>query len=113
MFLGYACAISIKSRKRIADKLELLNIERRGFKSIVDVAQLLNPKLRGWINYYGKFRPYELIKVFRLLKKRLVRWAMNRYKRYRNKLRKAYQWLHKVRTEYPYLFYHWQLGFLC
>jgi len=111
LFLGYDCAISIGSRKRLADKLEELDIINMSFKSIVGIAQKLNPYIRGWINYYGKFRGYELSKVFYLLRCRLVRWARKRYKRYRYSLNKAYKWINRVRKQYPYLFYHWQLGF--
>lgn len=56
LFLGYDCAISISSKKRIADKMEELNIVGLTHKSIVGVAQFLNPYIRGWVNYYGKFR---------------------------------------------------------
>ena len=74
LFLGFDCAISIESRKRIATKLSALKVEKLSFKSIVGVAQYLNPLIRGWVNYYGKFRAYELTKVFRLLSNRLVGW---------------------------------------
>ena len=112
LFLGYDCAISIDSRKRIADKLEELNIENMSFKSIVGIAQKLNPMIRGWINYYGKFRGFELSKVFRLLRNRLIRWVRRRYKRYKTSLNRAFRWLDRVRKQYPTLFYNWQVGFL-
>ena len=111
LFLGFDCAISISSRKRIADKLGELEVERLSFKSIVGIAQYLNPMIRGWINYYGKFRPSELHKVFRLLRNRLLRWARKRYKRYKTSLSKANKWLKRVREQFPNLFYHWQLGY--
>ena len=111
LFLGYDCALSISSRKRIADKLGELEVEKLSFKSIVGIAQFLNPMIRGWVNYYGRFRGYELSKVFQLLRKRLVRWARKRYKRYKTSLNRAYRWLERVRLQYPYLFYHWQLGY--
>ncbi len=110
LFLGYDCAISIGSRKRIADKLEELNVNKLSFKSIVGVAQYLNPMIRGWVHYYGKFRMYELTKVFRLLSARLVWWARRRYKRYKTSIRKAYKWLALVRKQYPTLFYHWNFS---
>lgn len=113
LFLGYDCAISISSRKRIADKLEELKFERVSFKSIVGIAHYLNPMIRGWVNYYGRFRRSELSKVFRLLRIRLIRWARKRYKRYRTRLKQAYKWLDRVRKQFPYLFYHWKLGFSC
>jgi group II intron reverse transcriptase/maturase len=111
LFLGYDCAISISSRKRLADELGELKIERMTFKSVVGIAQRLNSIIQGWINYYGKFRGYELSKVFRLLRIRIVRWARKRYKRYRTSLTKACKWLDRVRIQYPNLFYHWQVGY--
>jgi hypothetical protein len=110
LFLGYDCAISIGSRKRIADKLEELNVNKLSFKSIVGEAQYLNPVIRGWVHYYGKFKMYELTKVFRLLSRRLVWWARKRYKRYKTSIRKAYKWLATVRKQYPTLFYHWNFS---
>jgi hypothetical protein len=57
------------------------------------------------------FRGYELSKVFRLLRIRIVRWVRKRYKRYRTSLTKACKWLDRVRVQYPNLFYHWQVGY--
>ena len=110
LFLGYDCAISISSKKRIADKMEELNIVGLTFKSIVGVAQFLNPFIRGWVNYYGKFRKYEMNSIFQLLRKRLVRWARKRYKRYKTSVNRAYKWLETVKEQFPNLFYHWQIG---
>ncbi len=110
LFLGYDCAISIASRKRIADKLEELKVDKLTFKSIVGVAHYLNPMIRGWVHYYGKFKLYELTKVFRLLSRRLVWWARKRYKRYKTSIRKGYKWLATVREQFPTLFYHWNFS---
>ena len=75
LFLGFDCAISIRSRKRIADTLGALKVHRMTANSIVGIAKILNPMIRGWINYYGKFRKSMLHPVFKLLNNRLVRWA--------------------------------------
>jgi group II intron reverse transcriptase/maturase len=112
LFLGFDCAISISSSKVIADKLGELQVEKMTFKSIVGIAQRLNPLIQGWIHYYGRYRISSLHRVFRLLNRRLVRWARKRYKRYKTSLNRAYKWLQRVQSQYPYLFYHWQHGFL-
>jgi group II intron reverse transcriptase/maturase len=110
LFLGYDCAISIRSKKRIVAKMRELEIPRLTHKSIVGVAQYLNPYIRGWVNYYGKFRGYEMNSIFQLLRRRLVFWARKRYKRYKYSINKAYGWLDRVREQFPNLFYHWQIG---
>ena len=111
LFLGFDCAISIQSRKGLFEQLRKMEIPRMRCNSIVGIAHHLNPKLRGWIRYFGKYRGYSLSKVFYVLRIKLVRWARYRYKRYRNSLIKAYRWLDRVRKQYPSLFYHWHLGY--
>jgi len=111
LFLGFDCAISIQSRSRIFEQIRKMEIPRMRCDSITGIAHHLNPKLRGWIRYFGKYRGYSLSKVFYILRIKLVRWARYRYKRYRNNLTKAYKWLDRVREQYPSLFYHWFIGY--
>lgn len=111
LFLGFDCAISISSKKRIADKLEELEISGLNFNSIVGVALYLEPFIRGWINYYGKFRITELSPVFLLLRQRIVWWARKWYKRYKTNMNKAYRWLDRVKKQFPNLFYQWRYRF--
>jgi group II intron reverse transcriptase/maturase len=110
MFLGFDCAISISSRKRIAEKLKTQNLRQLHLRNIVGVAQYLNPLIRGWVHYYGKFKMYELTKVFTLLSWRLVSWARKRYKRYKTNFKKSFNWLKRVKVQYPALFYHWNFN---
>ena len=111
LFLGFDCAISIKSKKRIAEKMRELDIKHLSHKSIVGVAQHLEPFIRGWCNYYGKFRISALNPIFQLLLRHIVTWARKRYKRYKTSLNKAYEWLKRVKEKFPGLFYQWRLGF--
>lgn len=111
LYLGFDCAISISSKKRIAATMKVLDIEHLTHKSIVGVAQFLEPYIRGWVNYYGKFRLWEMNPLFQLLRRRLVMWARKRYKRYKTSVNRAYRWLERVKDQYPSLFYQWRLGF--
>ena len=111
LYLGYDCAISIRSKKRIAATMKELDIKHLTHKSIVGVAQFLEPYIRGWVNYYGKFRLWEMNPLFQLLRRRLVMWARKRYKRYKTSVNRAYRWLERVKDQFPTLFYQWRLGF--
>lgn len=111
--LGFTPAISNKRRKRIGQTLYKMKIHRMVQFSIQDIANLLAPKIRGWINYYGKFRFSEMRKVFRVLNYRLMLWVRNKYRRFRKKIKThAFRWLSNIAKHYPYLFLHWQYGFL-
>lgn len=111
MFLGFDCAISPAARKRIATKWKSMKIHRCTTVNLQQIANKLNPILRGIIRYYGRFKRWELEKVIRVLHFRLVKWVLNKYKRFRGSYQRAYEWLHKIRNRFPNLFYHWSLGY--
>ncbi len=71
-------------------------------------AKKLNPKIRGWINYYTKFNRDEAHSVFYYLNELIRKWIKNTYKIYnKGKLFKKYREIH---TTNPNLFYHWRWG---
>lgn len=111
--LGFTPAISNKRRKRIGQVLYKMKIHRMVQFSLQDIANLLAPKIRGWINYYGKFRFSEMRKVFRVLNYRLMLWVRNKYRRFRKKIKThAFRWLSNIAKHFPNLFLHWHYGFL-
>jgi len=83
-----------------------LDIEYLTHISIVGVAQYLELYIRGWVNYYGKYRLWELTPIFQLLRRRLVMWARKRYERYKTSLNSAYAWLGRVKEQFQDLSYH-------
>jgi hypothetical protein len=40
----------------------------------------------------------------------LIRWAMRKFKRFRRKYARAWEWLKRVSDHQPDLFAHWQLA---
>jgi RNA-directed DNA polymerase len=112
MFLGFDLAISVKSGKRILETLKQTHFHRWTSNTIEGIASELNPRLRGWINYYGKFRPSAMSFIFRTFTSRLIKWVMNKYKSLRNKIRQAYEFLKDIQKSNPNLFETWRHGFL-
>lgn len=112
IMLGLTPAISQKSQRRIAKELYKLKIHRMVHLRLNDIAIIIQAKLRGWINYYGKFRMSEMRKVFRVLNMRLARWICNKYRRFRKKnWYFSYKQLKQICKEFPNMFIHWQYGF--
>ncbi len=71
-------------------------------------ANRLNPKIRGWINYYGKYFKWRMIKVFTYLDGLMRSWISKKYKI----TSKAETMKHycRIRKENPSLFYHCPLN---
>jgi hypothetical protein len=85
-------------------------LQRRSDKSLEDLSRMFNPRIRGWVNYYGCFRRSALYGVLRPLNRALIRWATRKYKRLRGHPRRASQWVAAVARREPALFAHWQLA---
>ena len=112
MFLGYDCAISKESQTKIASELRATNFQRWTARSIEEIADYFNSKLRGWLNYFGKFRRWKLNRIFKLFNARLTNWVRNRYKRLNKSYIKACKWLRGYKLVNPELFVHWKYGFI-
>jgi RNA-directed DNA polymerase len=108
-FLGFECGLSRKARKKIIAEIRSFNVLKLSTVDIEQIALEINLKLRGWINYYGKFRRGELHKLFRVLTHRLIKWVKKKYKI--TSVRKAYNWLQNEQKNRPNLFAHWKAGF--
>ncbi|WP_370688793.1 group II intron maturase-specific domain-containing protein [Fulvivirga ulvae] len=65
--------MSRKSKVQITQELRKLDFHNKTQRGIQDLAILLNPKIRGWIQYYGKISRKSLNPVFYYLHHRLIR----------------------------------------
>ncbi len=104
----FAGAISNKAKTSIREKIRAILIPRWSEQTLEAFAEMLNPKLRGWINYYSRFYRTQMLKLFFYLNERIKKWIANKYKLQSKKLILAkYQ---AIQARQPELFYHWQLG---
>jgi group II intron reverse transcriptase/maturase len=113
LVLGFSPAISPKNMTRLTDELRKLEIHRWVHFPLSKIAELLKSKIRGWLNYYSKFRKSELRKLFRVVNLRLAKWVRNKYRKFRRRhWFRAYKYLKGIGSSYPNLFEHWKYGFL-
>jgi len=111
--LEFRPGISIKSRTKILAAIRKTNFHRWSNATLSKLGKLsCFQSIRGWINYYGKFRKSDLQNVFRLLNIRLMKWAKNKYKRFKRSYRLARIWLREVAISKPDLFEHWRHGWI-
>lgn len=108
IILVFGAAICQKARTSIKVALREVVKTRWSTQTLEWFAKKLNPKIRGWINYYTKFNRDETFRVFYYLNGLIRKWIRNTYKiRNKGQLFKKY---HQILAENPDLFYHWRLG---
>jgi group II intron reverse transcriptase/maturase len=106
---GFTPAVSPTALKAMRATIRDLNIRRQTHGSLARIAQKLNPLLRGWIAYYGRYSPSGLHPLFRYVNLTLLTWVQRKFKRYKGHKVQAAHLLEKLAKTSPELFVHWRL----
>jgi group II intron reverse transcriptase/maturase len=111
-FVGFVPAMSDKAAKKIRATIRGWRLATRGnSRSLDELARFINPVVRGWVGYYGRFYRSRCLEVLgRSLTFALVKWAMRKYKSFRGRWVRAYHWLGRVAARDGALFTHWSFG---
>jgi RNA-directed DNA polymerase len=81
----------------------------RTHQQLEDIARLVNPSVRGWLNYYGRFsRAHCVGLVRRYFSQTLTAWARRKFKRLRGRKRASMRWLARIERRAPKLFAWWE-----
>ncbi len=110
MFCGFNPAVSTTALTAMRTAIRDLNIRRRTQASLGNIARQINPLLRGWIEYYGKYAPSALYPMLRYVNLTLRAWAMRKFKRFAHHRTRAGRFLEKLSKTNPRLLVHWQIG---
>jgi len=110
LFCGFNPAVSNLALKTMRATIRELNIRRQTQLPLADIAQRLNPLLRGWIEYYGRYAPSALYPFLRYVNQTLLAWAMRKFKRFADHKIRAGRFLQKLARDHAYLFVHWRVG---
>jgi RNA-directed DNA polymerase len=65
LFWSFTPAVSQAALTNMRQTIRGTNFRNRTQDTLEDVARELNPVLRGWIEYYGRYSPSALYPVFR------------------------------------------------
>jgi RNA-directed DNA polymerase len=111
-FVGFLPAISNRAKQRIRTVIKRLRIHRQIHHTADSLASWLNPLIRGWSNYYGKYYRAELVKPLMQIDIYLIRWVSNKFKKSTGALgiRRAVKYWDEVRRYKSKLFAHWEYG---
>jgi RNA-directed DNA polymerase len=106
MFAAFLPAVSRDALKKMGGEVRRWRINLRTTSDIAELAEWMNPVIRGWTTYYGKFYRTELDGLLRRINTYLVRWARRKFRRLRA-FKKAKRWWNGLLRRQPALFAHW------
>jgi group II intron reverse transcriptase/maturase len=106
LFTAFAPAISPEALKKISGELRRWRIHTRTRHDLSDLADLINPIVRGWMTYYGRFFRSKLHPLLKRINGYLVRWARQKYRRLAS-FKRVKRWWDRLVQRNRGLFAHW------
>jgi len=105
-FSSFLPAISRNALKKIGAEVRSWRLYNRTGQDLTDIARDINPDVRGWMQYYGRFYRSAMYPFLSRINAYLVRWIRKKYKRLRAK-RKAFRCWRGIVERFPRMFAHW------
>lgn len=109
LFWSFTPAVSSSAMKAMREAIRDLNLWHQTQLTLQDIARKLNPLLRGWIAYYGRYVRSMLGPVFWYVNQRLRAWVMRKFKRFKHHPIQASKFLRKLAETRVDLFVHWSI----
>ncbi len=110
-FVSFLPAMSTKAAKAVRATIRDWRVaSTRNNQCLEDLARLVNPVVRGWMNYYGRFYRSKCVQVLRHLNEALAAWERRKYRKFRRRERASMYWLGRIARRDRTLFAHWELG---
>ena len=109
-FVGFTPAVSKSAIKAMSDRIRGWKLQLWSSSSLEDIARRINPVLRGWLNYYGRYYKSAMRPIHRQLQHALARWAMRKYKRLKGHWLRAIHWVNRIMRRDRKLFVSWEFG---
>jgi RNA-directed DNA polymerase len=107
-YLVFSGAISQNAKTNIREVIRSILKPNWTERVMESFAAELNPKIRGWINYYTLQNKHEALQVFHYVNDLVKGWLKNKFRlRSYKEICAAYNQMQK---ECPKMFYHWTLG---
>jgi group II intron reverse transcriptase/maturase len=110
VFFGFLPAISRTAAQAIRQAIHEWKLGAKIHLPLDTIAALVNPQVRGWVQYFGRFYRSECCEVLQHLNRALVRWARKKFKRFHHTWRATERWLQGIARRSTPLFAHWVAG---
>lgn len=107
-YTAYVPEISRENQVKIRNSIRETINWRNTTLELSNMADKLNAKLRGWINYFGRYGKKRLRRLMIYLELKLVKWLRRKHK---TGMHRALGLLTNQHRQNPHLFYHWTKGY--
>ena len=108
IFISFTPAVSKKASRKFLEEIKKKAVFKITHVDLQIIAKIVNPMIRGWVNYFEQFRRSEMNKMFRAINNMIVRWLRRKYKKLTYTKEKTYKLYRDIAKARPTIFYHWK-----
>jgi len=105
-FTGFLPAASKDALNKMSREVRRWRLHLLTGHTLADLAQKINPIVRGWMRYYGAYYQTVLYPLLARINAYLMRWIRRKYQRLRP-FKKALACWRRITRQQPGLFAHW------
>jgi hypothetical protein len=109
-FWSFLPAISKEATNRIRRTVRGWDLSSQAQKTLEELAPTIDPYVRGWMNYYGRYCRSEYIQALRYINLKLAKWARKKYKHLRKHDHRSEHYLGRLARRRPNLLALWTIG---
>jgi RNA-directed DNA polymerase len=110
IYVNFSPAVSRDALRTMRQTIRSWHLQLMCDREVGDLSRMFNPVLRGWMNYYGRFRGSAMDVVWKHVNAYLTRWLRRKYKKLARHKTRAVRALGKLATASPRAFVHWERG---
>jgi group II intron reverse transcriptase/maturase len=108
-FTSFIPAVSPKSMLKMRERIRSLRLGDHALLSVEDVTRFINPILKGWWQYYGRFYKSAMFKLFKYLDECLAIYLRRKYRNLFGHKGQSLRKLNEIAKTHPSWLIHWGL----
>lgn len=108
VFTSFLPAVSREAQQRMRQRIHSWHLPRQTPGTLEEFSSKYDAVMAGWWNYFGRFYPAELHRVFQHFDLTLAFWARRKYRELSGRRRGSREWLKRVAQRRSDLFGHWR-----
>ncbi len=108
-FTSFIPAVSPKSMLKMRERIRSWRLGDHALLSLEDVTRFINPILKGWWQYYGRFYKSAMFRLFKYLDECLAAYLRRKYRNLFGHKGQSLRKLNEIAKSHPSWLIHWNL----
>jgi RNA-directed DNA polymerase len=108
-FTSFIPAVSAKSMLKMRERIRKWRLGDHALLNLEDITRFINPILKGWWQYYGRFYKSAMFSLFKYLDERLAAYLRRKYRNLFGHKGQSLRKLNEIAKTHPSWLIHWKI----